>query len=619
MVTQTSRFVNTYEFNIQIFPQSYFNISLIKLSNVTVIEEKDVTLDSSVLLVEHSEIKPEHIIYYITQSPKYGLIKNLKLDNLADLAKQNGQMLSFSQKEVNQGNIVYQNLLFNSDLYAQCWDSFIFDVGNEVITLEKQTFVIEIIPKLITILTTNVSVEEGNLVTLTEQNLCISHPYYAQLVQEFIVVEEPKYGNIFLKASVGMQISAKSFTLDQLKDGKISYKQDSSEVDRDWFTVVARSDSLDKESLPATIHIIIQSVNDNAPRIVNNTELFIWANSSAQITNLHLAAEDCDTSGEDIMYTTYQGVNGYLINSETNTTTHSFSQNDIDSGRIYFVHVGSGNASFRFYVTDGKNSGLTNVFNIRERQRQMRIVTNEKLYVVPGMIQSITKRHLQVQSNDYNVNSKREFIYQIMKAPSYGKIMFEGSKNNGEIVSHFTQNQIDQNLVLYKQSISISDPLVIDRIVVNVHSEGLPSIEGLHFIIEIAVQGLKNSIATNMNHLVHIVPLTVEEGKFSPIGYREINLTRLMHATQSINELCFKIVRSPMHGIILKSGTIVHVEECIALGAFNNGSVVYMHDHSNTFNDSIQFNVMLINGVTISILNLTVPVQIVPGDNIAHR
>ena len=70
------------------------------------------------------------------------------------------------------------------------------------------------------------TVEEGHTATLTEDNLAVSHPFYELQVDQFIVVEEPKYGSITLEASSGMQLSAKTFTPDQLKGGRIRYSQD---------------------------------------------------------------------------------------------------------------------------------------------------------------------------------------------------------------------------------------------------------------------------------------------------------------------------------------------------------------------------------------------------------
>ena len=55
----------------------------------------------------------------------------------------------------------------------------------------------------------------------------------------------------------------------------------------DKFTLVARTST--KTSVPATVNIQIIPVNDEVPRIVNNTGVEVWAGSSAIITTADLS------------------------------------------------------------------------------------------------------------------------------------------------------------------------------------------------------------------------------------------------------------------------------------------------------------------------------------------
>ena len=55
----------------------------------------------------------------------------------------------------------------------------------------------------------------------------------------------------------------------------------------DKFTLVARTST--KTSVPATVNIQIIPVNDEVPRIVNNTGVEVWAGSSAIITTKNLS------------------------------------------------------------------------------------------------------------------------------------------------------------------------------------------------------------------------------------------------------------------------------------------------------------------------------------------
>jgi hypothetical protein len=49
----------------------------------------------------------------------------------------------------------------------------------------------------------------------------------------------------------------------------------------------------DKESVPAVVRVLVTSVNDEPPHIVNNTGLILWEGSTAVITPAHLGKPVC--------------------------------------------------------------------------------------------------------------------------------------------------------------------------------------------------------------------------------------------------------------------------------------------------------------------------------------
>lgn len=602
----------TYEFVIRIFPQSYFCLNLTNNKNLTTFEGEKTVIGNETLLVEHSELKPEEIIYEVTQKPLNGIIHNLRIKSLEPVYK-------FSQSDVNDGYVVYQsyetNPASNVDVSDNTnWDKFTFNVGNQVAKLTNMDCHIQLIPKWITISTNNLTVTEGKSAILGNDSVHVSHPYYSKLIDEFIVVEEPKYGIVSLIAQNNVKVSAKSFTLEQLSQNLICYEHDSSEVDRDWFTIVARSNSLDKESLPATIHITIISVNDEWPQIVNNSEVEVWTNDSVLITNGHLASVDDDSSSDEILYVITLLTNGYLIDIDSNMTIDKFTQRDIDSEKVYFVHVGTENGSFRFQVSDGRNNGISGMFTVKVKARKVKIEVNQKLFVDPGMQQSITKQHLLVTSNDDSEN--REFTYRVIKAPTYGRIILETFKNGNDKLKSFTQKQIDENLVLYEQNVPITSPIVIDRVIFDVESPNLVTLKSVYFVIEIAVKSLRSILPSDTKELVRINPLIVEEGKFKELTSNEIDFKNLKSQIRPEDKIFLKISTSPINGVILKNGLSVQKNEMIPLNAFTNQSFVYKHDDSNTFNDSVDINVYLVNKFTISVINFTMPIEIVPGISI---
>lgn len=600
----------TYEFLIRIYPLTYFNLNVINNNNLSLFEEGQALIDSNMLMAVHSELRSNEIIYTIIDQPKYGIIKYLKTLN------QSEERNRFSQQDINNGQILYENLKLISDSNEyedNCFDSITFNIGNDLFNLTKLTFYIELIPKFITLATTNITVNEGNMTVLTRKHIHLTHSYYNKYVDEFIVVEESKYGTISMIGPDNIKLSTKTFTSKQLDDGKIFYQHDSSEYEKDWFTLVARANSIEKESLPATIHITIASINDEPPILVNYTEIDVWKNAMIRISNSSLAATDEDTKPNEIFYLISMPMNGYLINIDTNSSIDKFSQSDINNDKIYFVHVGSGNGSFRFHLTDGKNYGMSNIMKIKVRMKKINVDINEKLLVSSGSQQSITNRHLQVSTGEENV--KHDYLYRIVKPPNYGRIILDGFKKAKEI-DVFTQQQLNENLVLYDQNKRINKPLILDSIIFNIESSDMPTLENIRFIIEITVNEInqKNDLLLNNINSLTVKYLTVNEGKSAPINGQIIDFANIL-SKQYFNEMDkinLKIVQQPNHGYILREGLILDKKALLAIGSFQNNSIVYIHDDSNTFFDTIVF-ALFINENAPVMTNFTLPIKINPG------
>lgn len=608
--------VKTYSFAIRIYPQSYFTLNVIHLNSLTVFEAGFATLDNQTLLVQHSELKPSEIIMNLTVNPNYGHLKKGQNES-----SQWTTRLSITQQDINDGYVLYENTRMppmhqnNKTNHSEFTDELVFDIGNEIVKMTNLQLDVTIVPKLITLIVANMTVSEGGMVILKTDNLHVSHAYYDTLIDEFIVVEEPKFGTIFSIEQNDIKLSSKSFTREQLMENKICYQQDSSEVQQDWFTIVARSNRFNKESAPATVHITIEAVNDEAPRIVNNTGIHVWSGQSAVISNCSLAALDDDSSPQEIEFVIYMPTNGYLVNSDKNVTTNRFTQADVDANKIRFVHVGQeGDGSFKFHVSDGKNHGISNVFHVHVKTHQLVVKTNEKMVVMLGRQQSLTRNHLEISTNkEGEEDENREFIIKIVKAPSYGSILLEDLENKNILrPTQFSQQQINEHLVFYSQDVVIDSPVVVDTVIFNVESPNLATLQSVPFFIEIVLESVQNIMATNVFKLLVINGLLVEEGQFSFITTKEINLKRLLDSNSNLaNKLHLQLLQNPAHGVILKNGINVNTMEMVSYEFVQNRSLIYKHDNSNTYNDSVLFSLVMFNEFSVPLANFTLPVDVI--------
>ena len=72
-----------------------------------------------------------------------------------------------------------------------------------------------------------------------------------------------------------------------------------------------------------------------------NEVLQVWTGSQATITARHLLATDIDTPPSQLLYTVTQPTNGELkLRDFMDSSITNFTQQQIDEGRVLFVHTG---------------------------------------------------------------------------------------------------------------------------------------------------------------------------------------------------------------------------------------------------------------------------------------
>ncbi len=118
---------------------------------------------------------------------------------------------------------------------------------------------------------------------------------------------------------------------------------------------VRATDSGD-QSVQTTFTITINAVND-APDLAENSGLAVDQGRDVTVTSADLEVSDVDNTASQILFTMTAGpANGTLaLDGVTLTEGDTFTQEDIDSGRLAYRHDGSmhGEDSFQFTVQDG--------------------------------------------------------------------------------------------------------------------------------------------------------------------------------------------------------------------------------------------------------------------------
>lgn len=140
--------------------------------------------------VEQADISPAEIVFSIKEPPRIGHVVKLTNDTESTVSPILNYIQSFTQEDINMGTILYVSASL------QGVDMFVLDVSNGFTTVEDLEVQVDIMPRLIPVRVANLTVREGDAVTLSEDILNITHPFYRSFHIEFLMEETPQHGHI---------------------------------------------------------------------------------------------------------------------------------------------------------------------------------------------------------------------------------------------------------------------------------------------------------------------------------------------------------------------------------------------------------------------------------------
>lgn len=140
--------------------------------------------------VEQADISPTEIVFSIKSLPHFGHVVKLTNDTESTMSPVLNYIQSFTQEDINMGTILY----VSASLEGQ--DMFTLDVSNGFTTIQDLQVQVDVMPRLIPVQVANLTVREGDAVTLSEDVLNITHPFYRSIHIEFLMEEAPQHGEI---------------------------------------------------------------------------------------------------------------------------------------------------------------------------------------------------------------------------------------------------------------------------------------------------------------------------------------------------------------------------------------------------------------------------------------
>ena len=284
-------------------------------------------------------------------------------------------ILSFTQDDLNNNRVLFihdggeGNASFDVDVA----DGLEHGATNDTATVNVTRIAVNDAPDITRNLTS--SVNEGGITQIKNIVLDTTDPDNVAADLTYTITGEVN-GQLELLSNLGVQIT--SFTQTQLDSGDIVFRHDGSSTLTASFDMQVSDGAL--SSAVETFNLTVDNVND-PPVISTGPATTVLEGQNTAITTAQLDSLDPDNLPITLTYTVTGTTNGYVaLSSDTTTPITTFSQVDLDSGLIRFVHDGSEtiNASFDVSLSDGALTDTATVnLNVTPQNDQTTLVVND--------------------------------------------------------------------------------------------------------------------------------------------------------------------------------------------------------------------------------------------------
>jgi hypothetical protein len=348
------------------------------------------------------------------------------------------------------------------------------------------------------------------------------------------------------------------------------------------------------DDLAGYIQQIVDLFKSNLPPVLrNNLGLRLAQGQTQVISAEQLQVTDTDNPANQIVYLVNQlPENGtLLLRKSALKVGQTFTQQDIDLGRLSYQHSGDGTLGdrFNFTVTDGTNTLNPATFNIAvNADGRPNLRFNRNLIVNEGAAAVIAESFLQVTDAD---TGRDQIVYTVTSLPSQGTLLFNGAAVS--VGQTFTQKNISSGLIRYRHSGSETRR---DNFTFTV-TDGTTTLDRTTFNIKVKPVSDPPVLTNNEE-------LNVDEGAIAPL---DSTLLKTFDVDNTATELVYTITDAVDNGRLLLDGRLLNVGSTFTQRDLNAGLVDYKHDGSETTEDRFSFTVSDgINRLRLATFNISV-------------
>ena len=345
------------------------------LGTLQILETQHVTITNAEILTTDPDPGdlPAEITYTVTTAPSHGslLLGSAPLGTVGATFTTLVAGNTFTQQDINDGLITYDHRDDNDD----ATDSFVFDVDDgQGTATTSQTFDIEIDnqDEVLDLSRLSLAVFEADLAFITPAELLTTDPDPGDLPSELVyrLSTTPAFGELRLGGTV-LGVGDEFSQADVDAANRLAYFHDASNEESNdsfLFTVDDGEHPFGSPGRMADQTFTITIVNVEEV-ITTNDPITVLEGSSVVITENELQTTDIDDAPTQLTYTLASNVqngqillvdatSGLTIALDSTSVNRTFTQDDINNGRLSYVHDGSETSSdsFDFIVNDGQDS-----------------------------------------------------------------------------------------------------------------------------------------------------------------------------------------------------------------------------------------------------------------------
>ncbi|XP_070544831.1 extracellular matrix organizing protein FRAS1-like [Ptychodera flava] len=595
---------NVTDGNGNILPNQVLSVTITPVNNqppvvtvghgLLVNEGGAVPLTIQDLIATDIDTPLNELVVVMESPPSFGYVESVKKLYGSEYVASGVPQHVFSVQDIIDNVVQYvQNQHQNIEPVQ---DGFLFHVSDG--TNQSPTYRMNISIQLVNdepplIIKEQLYCDEGGAAVVTNVTLYVTDLDTSEEDLLFTLSAAPNHGQIrrrdFIEDSLfnGRLLGpGSSFTYQDILDELIGYVHDDSDRQSDSFAVTLSDGT---HVTGDTINVIIGLVSDETPRLTINRGLQIRVGSTTDITEEILRATDVDSDNGQLTFTMTKAPDigqiellekpGY-IPVTVGGPANSWTQNDINNGRIRYVHEESdpaGTVLLKFTITDPEGNQLIDqsfIITILEDHIPPRILSNNGLVLNEGSNKRITTQLLSATDADSNPADLKYFISAL---PKLGYL--EDITQPGVPIIHFTQSDLAAKTIQYVHT--SDEEVYMDTFTFSV-DDGSNQITQTFYITIVPVD---DSVPQLTN-----VGMTVQEGVRKTITEFELKAT---DADTKENLVTFTIVQPPLHGQIQYTLNSLHhsTVNTFTMEDIYENRISYIHDGSNTLQDSFTFSV----------------------------